>query len=248
MHRKTQETQGNLMLVADRDQIAEVDLHIAPRNHRFFVAVDGDNDRIFTDVQILDELILPRMAGGHFEFVQLNADVVLELERAEDDFVIHLEFDVALWDDNVGVADDRHDDQLGRQGDFKNMASDPGVVVFEGQHDEFDVVAVRNLGECAHVGVLFHKARGNNTGRDRDKPDAEEGDHDRHELAGGRDRIDVAVADGQQCRNSPPDPRKGVFEHIRLCLVFEGVHADRRGEHHDQDNADRGKQLLAFVA
>ena len=95
--------------------------------------------------------------------------------------------------------------------------------------------------------VLLDKSCADDTCWDSDHADAEKGYEYRHYLTDGSYRVDVAVADGEHCRDAPPYARESVFKNIRLSLVLDAVYSQRRGEHKDNDYEDRRKDLIAFI-
>ena len=70
------------------------------------------------------------------------------------------------------------------------------------------------------------EAGGDNGHGKRDHADAEQHDDAADELAEGRDRNDVAIADGGQGRQGPPGGCGNGAELVGLCITLEEI--DRR--------------------
>ena len=94
----------------------------------------------------------------------------------------------------------------------------------------------------------IRKAGGQDAGGKGDQTDAENGDEPRHDLAEGRDRIDIAISNrGQRC-DGPPEGAWDRPEGFGLCIGFGDVEHDGGGEQQNARHGNRGGQLPAGVA
>lgn len=181
------------------------------------------------------------------DFLQIDILVTPVVLCADHKGVIFEHHGIPVGDERFACADDRNQNDLWRKGHFLNPFSTPGMPLRNDGGDKFQLMFFGVKSHHAELGVLFHKAGGNNTGGNGNHSDAQKGYDDGHQLAEGSYRIDVTVADGEQGGNRPPDTGEGVGELLRLCLVLQTVHAQRGRNHENQDQADRGDELILFV-
>jgi len=75
--------------------------------------------------------------------------------------------------------------------------------------------------------------------------EADQQDAEREDASADGDRIDVAVADGRQRRDGPPEAVEDRSELLRLCFTLEMMDADRRQKEQDGGDAEKQDDLLA---
>ena len=86
---------------------------------------------------------------------------------------------------------------------------------------------------------LVGERRCQQTGRDRENANPEEGKHNRHRPTARGDRGNVAIADAGQRNDRPIDRLGNVFELVRLSFVLEQI-AKTCGQNHQQDHHESG--------
>ena len=97
------------------------------------------------------------------------------------------------------------------------------------------------------AGILVHEAGRNDTGGDRHRAHAQEGDQDAEDLAKGGDGVNISVAHRQQGGYRPPDAGKGVGEHLGLRVMLQRVHTQTGGGHQHQNDKHGGEKLLGLA-
>ena len=105
---------------------------------------------------------------------------------------------------------------------------------------------VRIAGQAALALVLFDETGADDTGWDRDGPDSEVGDADRHHAPKRCDRVNIAVTDGQKRGHTPPDAAECIAENVRLSVVLDTIHAHAARQHQHHDDEHRGNDLVPF--
>ena len=133
------------------------------------------------------------------DFSQIHGVVVLQPLRPENQLIPGHQHHIPAGNNDFRLSLDHRNNNPFGQLQFLNGLSGPGIFFAEFNPHEvqaFFPLIVRNP---LRPGILLDEAGGNNTGGNGNHPDAEEGDDDAQELAHRGDRIDIAVADRQQC-------------------------------------------------
>ena len=94
------------------------------------------------------------------------------------------------------------------------------------------------------VGEVFHEAGTENAGGNGYHADAENGDDGTEKAPERSDRVDVAITDGRERRNGPPETGERIAELLRLGAVF-GVVDEEGGKQHQQKDEDAGGHQFA---
>ena len=95
---------------------------------------------------------------------------------------------------------------------------------------------------------MFNEAGAEDSRRNGNHADAQNGDDGTKEPSKGGDGVDVAIADGGKGSDRPPKAGKGVGELVGLCVVFGMVHEERGKEHQKADENARRHKLTRFFA
>ena len=113
--------------------------------------------------------------------------------------------------------------------------------------DEVNVRLRAVFADPLDAGILVHEAGRNDTGGDRHRAHAQEGDQNAKDLAKGGDGVNISVAHRQQGGYRPPDAGKGVGEHLGLRVMLQRVHTQTGGGHQHQNDKHGGEKLLGLA-
>ena len=69
----------------------------------------------------------------------------------------------------------------------------------------------------------------------------------RHAFAQQRDRVNVSIPHGKDCRYRPPYAAEGVAEHSRLCGMLSAVHT-QAARHHQYKYDEHGRYDLSALS
>ena len=234
-------------LAVEDDGVALGKDKLAVRYEQLFAAPHHNDERLAGNVDVLDGDAVPVVVFPQRDLAQIDRLVALHMLRADDEPVPGPQRHVAAGDDRIAAAlDDRKDHAL-RQMQLAHRFSPPEIAAVQLGFDEVQLLFLGIVADPLEPRILLDEARGNDTGGDRHHADAEKRDENAHRFPGGRDGVDVAVADGEQRGHRPPHAGESVFEHLRLRVVFERVHTKARTEHQHEDDEHRREQLLFFA-
>ena len=121
-----------------------------------------------------------------------------------------------------------------------------GIPFIDENLGDFLNIRVLHAGQTAFALILFDETGADDTGWDGNGTDAEVGDADRHRAPKCRDRVNIAVADGQQRGHTPPDTAERIVEDVRLGVVFDTIHTQAARQHQHHDDEDGGNDLVPF--
>ena len=172
---------------------------------------------------------------------------ILEGFRRQDHYIVLLEDKIAPGNKNPLVPLHYGNNDSFRQVKLGDALIDPGIPGCKVDFDKMHVFFPPVFGHPLDAGVLIHKSRGYNTGRDRHHAHSQKCDKNTEQFSKSGYGIDIPVSDGKQSGRRPPDAGKCVGKYFRLRFVFQAVHAQAGRNHENQYGKYRGEELLPFA-